>query len=121
MSNSTEAEGSLESDVQDARIFSRWGRAEVRGHGNFELLARSGNVDNPDRNWSAWSRIDLSKDARTEVPAARFIQWRAALKPANPPPPIDDRATHYLPNNADPAVDNRPAETGTKRRHPRPS
>ena len=47
-----EKEGSYESDVFDAKIFSRWGRAEFRGTGNVDLLARSGNVDNPDRNWS---------------------------------------------------------------------
>ena len=105
MSNSPEAEGTLESDVQDAHIFSRWGRAEVRGRGNFELYARSGNVDNPDRNWSPWSRIDLSKDARTDVPAARFIQWRAVLKPANPPTQIDDVAINYLSKNVAPVVD----------------
>jgi outer membrane protein assembly factor BamB len=71
MSNGTEAEGAFESDVQDARIFSRWGRAEVRGRGNFELFARSGNVDNPDRNWSPWARIDLARNARTDVPQTR--------------------------------------------------
>jgi hypothetical protein len=114
MSNSTEAEGSFESDVQDARIFSRWGRAEVRGHGNFELLARSGNVDNPDRNWSAWSRIDLSKDARTDVPAARFIQWRAVLKPANPPTQIDEVAINYLSKNVAPVVDDVVVQVGAK-------
>ncbi len=47
-----ESEGTYESDVFDAKVFSRWGRAEFRGSGNVELLARSGNVDNPDRNWS---------------------------------------------------------------------
>ena len=72
MSNGTEPEGTFESDVKDAQIFSRWGRAEVRGRGNFELFARSGNVDNPDRNWSPWARIDLAKDARTDVPAAQI-------------------------------------------------
>src|ERR1043165_974910 len=61
MGNGTESEGTFESDVKDAQIFSRWGRAEVRGHGNFELFARSGNVDNPDRNWSPWAKIDLAK------------------------------------------------------------
>jgi len=114
MSNSTEAEGSFESEVEDARIFSRWGRAEVRGHGNFELLARSGNVDNPDRNWSAWSRIDLSKDARTDVPAARFIQWRAVLKPANPPTQIDEVAINYLSKNVAPVVDDVVVQVGAK-------
>ena len=114
MGNNTEAEGSFESDVQDAHIFSRWGRAEVRGRGNFELFARSGNVDNPDRNWSAWSRIDLNKDARTEVPAARFIQWRAVLKPANPPTQIDDVAINYLSKNVAPVVDDVAVQVGAR-------
>src|SRR6266853_1727755 len=114
MGNNTEAEGSFESDVQDAHIFSRWGRAEVRGRGNFELFARSGNVDNPDRNWSAWSRIDLNKDARTEVPAARFIQWRAVLKPANPPTQIDDVAINYLSKNVAPVVDDVVVQVGAR-------
>ena len=105
MSNGTEPEGTFESDVKDAQIFSRWGRAEVRGRGNFELFARSGNVDNPDRNWSPWARIDLAKDARTDVPPARFIQWRAVLKPANPPTQIDEVAINYLSKNVAPVVD----------------
>jgi WD40 repeat protein len=105
MSNGTEPEGAFESDVKDAQIFSRWGRAEVRGRGNFELFARSGNVDNPDRNWSPWARIDLAKDARTDVPPARFIQWRAVLKPANPPTQIDEVAINYLSKNVAPVVD----------------
>jgi WD40 repeat protein len=114
MSNTLEAEGSFESDVQDAKIFSRWGRAEVRGRGNFELFARSGNVDNPDRNWSPWTRIDLSKDARLEVPAARFIQWRAVLKPANPSTQIDEVAINYLPKNVAPVVDEVVVQTGAR-------
>jgi hypothetical protein len=105
MSSAPEAEGTFESDVQDAKIFSRWGRAEVRGRGNFELYARSGNVDNPDRNWSPWTRIDLGKDARVEVPAARFIQWRAVLRPANPSTEVDEVAINYLPKNVAPVVE----------------
>ena len=54
LGGSPESEGSYESDVFDAKVFSRWGRAEFRGAGNVELFARSGNVDNPDRNWSPW-------------------------------------------------------------------
>jgi WD40 repeat protein len=114
MSNNTEPEGTFESDVQDAHIFSRWGRAEVRGRGNFELFARSGNVDNPDRNWSAWSRIDLSKDARTDVPPARFIQWRAVLKPANPPTEIDEVTINYLSKNVAPVVDEVVVQVGAR-------
>ncbi len=79
LSAAPEAEGSYESDVFDAHIFSRWGRAEFRGQGNIEFFARSGNVDNPDRNWSPWEPVDLQKDAEVNVPAARFVQWKAVL------------------------------------------
>ena len=114
MSNNTEPEGTFESDVQDSRIFSRWGRAEVRGRGNFDLFARSGNVDNPDRNWSAWSRIDLAKDARTDVPPARFIQWRAVLKPGNPTTQIDEVTINYLSKNVAPVVDEVVVQVGAR-------
>jgi sugar lactone lactonase YvrE len=114
MSNTPEPEGSFESDVQDAKIFSRWGRAEVRGHGNFELFARSGNVDNPDRNWSPWTRVDLARDARLEIPAARFVQWRAVLKPTNPPTQIDDVTINYLSKNVAPVVDDIAVQQGAR-------
>jgi outer membrane protein assembly factor BamB len=114
MSEKPEAEGTFESDVQDAKIFSRWGRASVRGRGNFELFARSGNVDNPDRNWSPWTRVDLSKDSRLDVPAARFIQWRAVLKPATPPTQVEEVAINYLPKNVAPVVDDVTVQVGSR-------
>ena len=114
MDNAPAADGTFESDVQDVRIFSRWGRAEVRGRGNFELFARSGNVDNPDRNWSPWSKIDLNKDARLEIPPARFVQWRAVLKPGTPLARIDEVAINYLPKNVAPMVDDVYVQVGAK-------
>jgi hypothetical protein len=114
MTNTLEPEGTFESDVYDAKIFSRWGRVEVRGQGNFELFARSGNVDNPDRNWSSWTRVDLSKDARPEVPAARFIQWRAVLKPGNPSTSIDQVAINFLAKNVAPVVDEIVVQQGAR-------
>ena len=36
---------------------------QFRANSNLELYARSGNVDNPDRNWSPWTRIDLAPPA----------------------------------------------------------
>ena len=114
MASTPEAEGSFESDVYDAKLYSRWGRAEVRGRGNFELYARSGNVDNPDRNWSAWTRIDLTKDARPEVPSARFIQWRAVLKPADPSTQVDEVGINYLSKNVAPVVDEIVVQTGAR-------
>ena len=79
LGGSAESEGSYESDVFDAKVFSRWGRAELRGAGQVQLFARSGNVDNPDRNWSPWQPVDLVKDPVLNVPPARFIQWKAVL------------------------------------------
>jgi len=114
MSNSAEAEGTFESDVQDAHIFSRWGRAEVRARGNFEVFARSGNVDNPDRNWSPWTRVDVSKDSRLEIPAARFVQWRVILKPASPSTRVDEVAINYLSKNVAPVMDDVAVQVGAR-------
>ena len=99
------AEGTYESDVFDAKIFSKWGRAEVRGVGDFELFARSGNMDNPDRNWSPWKRVDLAKELPIDAPPARFIQWKAVLHSGNPAPAIDYVTLNYLPKNVAPEVD----------------
>ena len=99
------AEATYESDVFDAKNFSRWGRVEVRGHG-FQLFARSGNVDNPDRNWSSWKPIDFTTNAAIDAPPARFIQWKAVLRPAKPSPLLDSVLVNYLPKNVAPEVEN---------------
>jgi hypothetical protein len=105
-------EGTYESDVFDAKIFSRWGRAEYRGAGSVELLARSGNVDNPDRNWSPWKKVDLLKGAEVMVPSARFIQWRAVLRAGDPPPRVDSVLLNYLPKNVAPDFDDVTVQIG---------
>jgi WD domain, G-beta repeat len=99
-----DADGTFESDVFDAKIFSRWGRAVVRGTGNYELFARSGNVDNPDRNWSEWRKVDLGRELPVEIPPARFVQWRAVLHPGTPPTTIDSVLVNYLPKNVAPEM-----------------
>ncbi|MGB8770695.1 MAG: hypothetical protein WCC92_13840, partial [Candidatus Korobacteraceae bacterium] len=98
-------EGTYESDVFDAKDFSQWGRVEVRGRGNFELFARSGNVDNPDRNWSLWKQVDLQKDLPVDAPSARFIQWKAVLHPSQPVAAIESVTLNYLPKNVAPEVE----------------
>ena len=108
------SEGSYESDVFDAHIFSRWGRVDIRRSGNIELLARSGNVDNPDRNWSAWRKIDLTKDARVDAPPARFIQWKAVLHPGNPAPRVESVLINYLPKNVAPDFDDVSVQVGLR-------
>jgi WD40 repeat protein len=108
------SEGSYESDVFDAHIFSRWGRAEFRGTGNVELFARSGNVDNPDRNWSPWQQIDLRNDSPVSAPPARFIQWKAVLRAGNPAPRVERVTLNYLPKNVPPDFDDITVQTGVR-------
>ena len=110
----TEAEGTYESDVFDAKLFSRWGRADFRGAGNVDLYARSGNVDNPDRNWSPWKKIDLAKGGDTGIPAARYAQWKAVLHSGSVAPGVDSIALNYLPKNAAPEIDDVMVQVGVK-------
>jgi hypothetical protein len=109
-----EAEGTYQSDVFDAKIFSRWGRADFRGTGSVELFARSGNVDNPDRNWSPWKKIDLAKDGTTDIPPARYAQWKAVLHSGTTAPSLDSVALNYLPKNAAPEIDDVTVQVGVK-------
>ncbi|MGB9234567.1 MAG: hypothetical protein WCC04_09150 [Terriglobales bacterium] len=100
-----EPEGSYESDVFDAHGFSQWGRGSLRSVGNVELYARSGNVDNPDRNWSPWTRVDVAANSELKVPPARFVQWKSVLHAGNMPPRIENVLLYYLPKNVAPVVD----------------
>jgi sugar lactone lactonase YvrE len=113
-----EAEGTYESDVFDAHIFSLWGRANVRSTGGsgIQFFARSGNVDNPDRNWSPWILVDLAGSSELKVPAARFVQWKAVLhsggSAADPAPLVDDVLLNYLPKNVAPEIDDITVQPG---------
>ena len=109
-----ENEGTYESDVFDAKIFSRWGRAEFRGAGNVDFLARSGNVDNPDRNWSAWKKLDVSKDGEMGVPSARYAQWKAVLHAGTGKPAVDSVILNYLPKNVAPEIDDVTVQMGLR-------
>ncbi len=102
-----ESEGTYESDVFDARVFSLWGRISVRsaGNSNFEFYARSGNVDNPDRNWSPWTKVDFAAGSELKIPPARFVQWKAVFRAGNPAPRVDDVLLNYLPKNVAPEID----------------
>jgi hypothetical protein len=108
------AEGTYESDVFDAKIFSRWGRADFRGSGSVDLYARSGNVDNPDRNWSTWKKVDLAKNSDTGVPAARYSQWKAVLHAGSAAPAVDSVALNYLSKNTAPEIDDVTVQVGVR-------
>lgn len=109
-----ESEGSYESDVFDARIFSRWGRVDFRGAGPVDVLARSGNVDNPDRNWSPWKQVDLSKGSEMGVPPARYAQWKVVLHAGNARPAVDSVTLNYLPKNVAPEIEEVSVQVGVR-------
>jgi hypothetical protein len=107
-----ESEGSYESDVFDAHIFSRWGQATIRSSGNVELFARSGNVDNPDRNWSPWTPV--AANAEMKIPPARFVQWKSVLHAGTSAPRIDNVLVYYLPKNVAPEIDDVTVQPGSR-------
>ena len=109
-----QSEGSYESDVFDAKVFSRWGRAELRGAGNVDLLARSGNVDNPDRNWSPWKQVNLGKESEMAVPSARYAQWKAVLHAGSTRPAVDSVTLNYLPKNVAPEIEEISVQIGVR-------
>lgn len=110
-------EGVFESEVFDARIFSRWGRIEVEGSGSFEIHARSGNVDSPDRNWSPWKKVNFDGDSMVDAPPARFIQWKM-VAPAKSTAVVKSVKLHYRPKNVAPVIDDITVQAGARFNNP---
>jgi sugar lactone lactonase YvrE len=103
--------GSLESAVLDAETFSYWGAVRFTGAlrgGSIALEARSGNLDRPRQNWSAWSKVELSGSAgRIQAPPARFLQYRLTLTSAdrNASPEVSRIEIAYLNKNVAPEME----------------
>ena len=119
-----EAEGTYESRSFDAQLFSQWGRIEwwsppaatspkpglgsSAAHGNdprVEFFVRSGNTDDPGKEWSRWFGPYTKSSAATEAPSARFVQWKAVIHDGRPGDGIDWVSLAYLPRNVAPVID----------------
>jgi hypothetical protein len=107
-----EPEGSIESDVFDAGMYTLWGRLTFEAHlngGHVAVTTRSGNLDQPQKNWSPWSAaITTTTGARITSPAARFVQWRATLTAGTgggQSPELEQVDVAYLSKNVEPRVD----------------
>jgi sugar lactone lactonase YvrE len=106
-----EREGTIESDVFDAGMYSLWGRLSFEANlngGKVALAARSGNLDQPQKNWSAFSApITETKGGRVDSPAARFVQWKATLTAdgAGHSPQLESVDLAYLPKNVEPRIE----------------
>ncbi len=113
MSHADAAEGTYLSNVFDAGVFSQWGRAQVEtglGSGSFDLYARVGNIDNPERAWSDWKKVPPDAGSLGVQPA-RFVQWKAVLHPGAD---ISSVGIYYLPVNVAPVVDEVLVEPGAR-------
>jgi sugar lactone lactonase YvrE len=103
-------QGTVESDVFDASMYSLWGRLSFEANensGQIGVETRSGNLDQPQKNWSPWSApITFSKGSAIASPAARFVQWRATLTAAagGHSPELESVDVAYLPKNVEPSV-----------------
>jgi hypothetical protein len=88
------------SDVLDAGALARFGRIEVEpGSNGYELLTRSGNVEQPVRGWSDWQPL---KDGAVASPAGRFFEWKAVLHASGS---LGSVGVNFLPVNSAPVVD----------------
>jgi hypothetical protein len=104
-------QGTIESDVFDAGMYTQWGRlsfeARMNG-GSVAIETRTGNLDQPQKNWSPWSGpVTVTEGGRIAAPSARFIQWRATLgaAPAGRSPELESVSVAYLPKNVEPRIE----------------
>ncbi len=117
-----EAEGTFESQSFDAKLYSQWGRIEWWGPAEttggapkntktgkepprLELFVRTGNTEDPGKEWSPWFGPYASSDTPIEAPAARFLQWKAVIHDGRPGDGIDWVSVAYLPQNVAPVID----------------
>jgi outer membrane protein assembly factor BamB len=114
-----ETEGTFESRSFDAQLFSQWGRIEwwsppaadgakssAQANGaRLEMFARSGNTEDPGREWSRWFGPYTKSGSAMEVPSARFVQWKAVIHDGRPGDGIDWVSLAYLPRNVAPVID----------------
>lgn len=102
------------SDVLDAGAYARFGRVEVDPDSqNYEILTRTGNVEQPARGrgdwgWSDWQAL---KDGSVQSPAGRFLQWKAVLRDGGK---LSGVGVNYLPVNAAPEIDDLVVAAGAR-------
>jgi hypothetical protein len=93
------------SDVLDTGAMARFGRVEIEpGSQGYEILTRTGNVEQParGRNDWGWSDWEPLKDGAVASPAGRFLQWKAVLHAGGT---LGSVGVNYLPVNAAPVVE----------------
>lgn len=97
------------SDVLDAGALARFGRIEIEpGSTAYDIMTRTGNVEQPVRGWTDWEPL---KNGAVASPEGRFLQWKAVLHAGGS---LGSVGVNYLPVNAAPVVDEIVAVTGAR-------
>ena len=93
--------------VFDARQPATYGEVVLRGRGALELRARVGPSDEPDKRWSAWAPVPLTRDkdglhGRLRQPLRRYLQLEVTLPAGDAE--LRDLEVYYAPENLPPLV-----------------
>ncbi len=105
-----EHSGTLASEVLDANDFAYWGKVHVTAAphgGSLTLETRSGNLNNPENNWSPWTEVPVTDlGGQIHSPPARFLQYRFTLEcsPKMESPDLTALDIAYQPKNIAPRV-----------------
>jgi len=113
-----EPEGTYESRSFDTQLFSHWGRLEwwspagpdaksasKRQEPRLEFYVRSGNTEDPGKEWSKWFGPYTTSGSQTEAPTARFAQWKAVIHDGRPGDGIEWVSLAYEAKNVAPVID----------------
>jgi hypothetical protein len=111
-----EEEGTYESRSFDAQLFSKWGRIDwwspptadsksAKGGPRLEFFVRSGNTEDPGKEWSRWYGPFTAPGSSVEAPPSRFVQWKAVIHNGRPGDGIDWVSVAYEPRNVAPVID----------------
>ncbi|MGB9465559.1 MAG: Ig-like domain-containing protein, partial [Candidatus Acidiferrum sp.] len=79
--------------------------ASTSGEPRLEFFVRSGNTEEPGKEWSRWFGPYSKPGSAVEAPAARFFQWRAVIHDGRPGDGINWVSLAYLPRNVAPVID----------------
>src|ERR1700676_426420 len=118
-----EPEGTFESRSFDAQLFSKWGRLDwwsppagssdkpaekssaSQGAPRVEFFVRSGNTEDPGKEWSRWFGPYSKPGSSAECPPARFVQWKAVIHDGRSGGGVSWVSLAYLPRNVAPVID----------------
>ncbi len=95
-------------DVLDTSQPAAFGSVRLRGNGPLQLRARSGPTAEPDKRWSAWKSITLTREATafrgnlSALPHRRFLQLEIVL--AAPEAELREVEAFYAPENLPPLL-----------------